>query len=68
MIFTLDQLMNAKLIGHPSAKKRRDRLGELLQIGQVNSKGLKKRLEMFRITPEQFDEVIATLDQEEQEK
>lgn len=66
--FTLHQLMDARLIGHPTSKRRRDRLAALLQIGQVNSKGLKKRLEMFRITSEQFNEVIETLDQEENEK
>ena len=35
-------LMEARLIGHPDAKRRRERLSELLQIGQVNGKGLKK--------------------------
>lgn len=58
-------LMNAKLIGHPEARRRRERLSERLKIGQVNGKGLKKRLEMFRITPEQLQEVIAGLDRED---
>ena len=49
----LADLMEAKLIGHPTAKRRRERLSELLQIGQVNGKGLKKRLEMFRIGQDQ---------------
>ena len=40
----LADLMAARLIGHPDAKRRRERLSELLQIGQVNGKGLKKRL------------------------
>lgn len=59
-------LMAARLIGHPDAKKRRDRLSELLQIGQVNGKGLKKRLEMFRIGYDKLEEAIRVLDEEEQ--
>ena len=42
-------LMNAQLIGHPDAKMRRNRLGELLQIGYTNGKQLQKRLSMFQI-------------------
>lgn len=61
----MSRLMDAQLIGHPQARRRRERLGELLQIGQVNGKGLKKRLEMFRITPDQLEEAIGVLDTEE---
>lgn len=68
IVFTLQMLMDARLMGHATSKRRRDRLAELLQIGQVNSKGLKKRLEMFRISTEQFYEAIATIDQEEKEQ
>lgn len=61
----LVDLMEARLVGHPDARRRRERLSELLHIGQVNGKGLKKRLEMFRITPEQLANTIAVLDKEE---
>lgn len=61
----LVDLMAANLIGHPDARRRRDRLSELLQIGQVNGKGLKKRLEMFRISSEKLREALAVLDKEE---
>lgn len=61
----LADLMAANLIGHPNARKRRERLSELLQIGQVNGKGLKKRLEMFRISNEKLVEVLKVLDKEE---
>jgi len=61
----LADLMTAKLIGHPDARKRRERLSELLRIGQVNGKGLKKRLEMFRIGHDELKEVINVLDEEE---
>lgn len=63
----LVDLMGARLIGHPDARKRREQLSEQLHIGQVNGKGLKKRLEMFRITPEQLKDAIAKLDREENE-
>lgn len=58
-------LLEEKLIGHPDAKKRRDRISELLQIGQVNAKGLKKRLEMFRIGQHQLMEALKVLHEEE---
>lgn len=61
----LVDLMAAKLIGHPDARQRRNRLSELLQIGQVNGKGLKKRLEMFRISSEKLKEALIVLDKEE---
>lgn len=60
----LHQLMEARLIGHPSAKARRDRLGELLQIGYTNGKQLQKRLSMFQIESEQLKKALAQLDQE----
>lgn len=60
-------LLDAGLIAHPKARRRRERLSELLQIGQVNGKGLKKRLEMFRITEEQLAKAIEVLDEEEKE-
>ena len=62
---SLGDLMAAKLIGHPNARRRRDRLSEMLQIGQVNGKGLKKRLEMFRISSEKLEEALIVLDKEE---
>lgn len=61
----LSMLMAARLIGHPESKKRRKQLSELLNIGPVNGKGLKKRLEMFRIELERLEEALDTLDEEE---
>ena len=58
-------LLDARLVGHPDAKRRRDRLSELLQIGQVNGKGLKKRLEMFRIGQHQLMEALKVLHEED---
>ncbi|MCM3758949.1 ribonuclease M5 [Sporosarcina aquimarina] len=59
-------LIEARLIGHPEAKKRRDRLSELLQIGQVNGKGLQKRLTMFRISETVLMQALLRIDEEEQ--
>lgn len=64
-VITLEDLMTARLIGHPQSKQRRDRLGEILNIGATNGKQLHKRLKMFQITEEQFGAAIAQLDQEE---
>jgi ribonuclease M5 len=58
-------LMQSRLVGHPDAKMRRNRLGELLQIGYTNGKQLQKRLSMFQIEIEQFDKALAQLDQED---
>jgi ribonuclease M5 len=63
---TVADLMNARLIGHPSAKNRRIRLGEILNIGMTNGKQLHKRLLMFQITFEQFAQAVAQIDREEQ--
>ena len=61
----LAQLVAAKLIGHPEARRRREQLGAYLRIGQVNGKGLKKRLEMFRISYEELVKALEVLDEEE---
>lgn len=63
---TIEDLLLARLIGHPQAKNRRNRLGEILNIGMTNGKQLHKRLIMFQITLKQFGEAVAQLDQEEQ--
>lgn len=63
---TMEDLLVARLIGHPQSKNRRLRLGEILNIGMTNGKQLHKRLTMFQITVEQFGQAVAQLDQEEQ--
>ncbi|WP_264990297.1 ribonuclease M5 [Lysinibacillus piscis] len=62
---TMEDLITAHLIGHPKAKARRDRLGEILNIGATNGKQLHKRLKMFQITEEQFGAAITQLNQGE---
>ncbi|WP_108307274.1 ribonuclease M5 [Metalysinibacillus jejuensis] len=62
---TREDLLVAHLIAHPSAKHRRQRLGEILAIGDTNGKQLYKRLIMFEISAEQFGKALAQLNQEE---
>lgn len=57
-------LVRLRLAGHPDARKRRDRLGEILMIGQTNAKGLVKRLAMFRIGRDEFLAALAAVDEE----
>ncbi|KGR76561.1 ribonuclease M5 [Ureibacillus manganicus] len=64
-VITLEDLMMARLIGHAKSKNRRNRLGELLNIGMTNGKQLHKRLLIFQITVEQFADAVRQLDQEE---
>lgn len=62
---TLDDLFDAGLIGGESSKRRRERLGVLLNIGYTNAKQLQKRLHMFQITKHDFIAALKTVMQEE---
>lgn len=62
---SVDDLIDAGLIGGNRSKDRRERLGELLRIGYTNGKQLHKRLKMFQIKQEEFAEAIQTILQEE---
>lgn len=62
---TLEDLIDARLIAHPSAKSRRTQLGILLNIGYTNGKQLQKRLHMFGITRQQFIRAVQALTQED---
>ena len=48
-------LIEAGLMSGADAKKRRQLLGEYLHIGYTNGKQLHKRLNLFQITPEEFE-------------
>lgn len=61
-LITLEDLIIAKLIGHPKSKERRKKLGDVLNIGMTNGKQLHKRLQMFQITIEQFASAVQQLD------
>ncbi|WP_276357712.1 ribonuclease M5 [Cohnella caldifontis] len=58
-------LLDAGLIIHPEAARRRERMGELLGIGYANGKQFLKRCTAFRITPKEFAEALEQLEKEE---
>ncbi|MDQ0157789.1 ribonuclease M5 [Robertmurraya andreesenii] len=60
-----EDLMFAGLMGGPSSKERREKLGRILRIGYTNGKQLHKRLMMFQITKEAFAEAVRAIQQEE---
>lgn len=60
-----EDLLAFGLIGGPKAKERRIKLGEQLRIGYTNGKQLVKRLQMFRISFHQFEQVMMEILQEE---
>ncbi len=62
---TPEMLMSAGLVAGPHAKKRRERLGDILQIGYTNGKQLGKRLTMFEITEDTFQQAMKTILEEE---
>ncbi|MBN2981213.1 ribonuclease M5 [Cohnella algarum] len=57
-------LMDAGLIVHASAARRRQRMGELLGIGYANGKQFYKRCVMFRISREEFLDALTQLERE----
>ncbi|MHA8110639.1 ribonuclease M5 [Lactobacillaceae bacterium Melli_B4] len=60
-----DVLLESDLVGGPSAKQRRQRLCDILNIGYVNGKQLAKRLQMFSITPAQFQQAMQQIEEEQ---
>lgn len=64
-IISVEELLESGLIGHPQAKRRREKIGELLNIGYANGKQLHKRLQMFRITKQEFADAVKRVLEEE---
>ncbi|MFT4415971.1 ribonuclease M5 [Fredinandcohnia humi] len=62
-----ESLLDAGLIGGSKAKERREKLGVILKIGYTNGKQLYKRLQMFQISKEAFDDAIAVVLQGEKQ-
>lgn len=60
------ELIAAGLIGTATAKKRRQALGERLNIGYVNGKQLQHRLRMFGISQTEFERTMKNIIREEQ--
>lgn len=59
-------LMEMGLLNDPSAKERRQKLGEALRIGYTNGKQLKKRLEMFAITEQTIRETLEAKEEKDE--
>lgn len=62
--FDRHDLAQAGLIGQPSSRYRRERLGQLLGIGYGNGKQMLKRLNLFQVSRAQFNQAIATITKE----
>lgn len=58
---TKSDLLSYGLIGGTGSKRRREKLGERLQIGHTNGKQLLKRLTMFNITKSQFERAMSQI-------
>ncbi|MBW1604807.1 ribonuclease M5 [Lactobacillus sp. Sy-1] len=58
-------LIESGLMGGTGAKQRRQKLCDILNIGYVNGKQLSKRLQMFSITPQQFDGALKQVEEEQ---
>ncbi|MFD2020234.1 ribonuclease M5 [Ligilactobacillus acidipiscis] len=63
---TQADLLAAKLISGPNARKRREVLCEFLRIGYVNGKQLYKRLNLFQVTPEEFKKALQYVNEMEE--
>ncbi|MBH0159013.1 MULTISPECIES: ribonuclease M5 [Fictibacillus] len=62
-----EDLMAAGLTGGPDSKHRREVIGRELRLGYMNAKQLHKRLNMFRVTPEEFEQALKALYSNEEE-
>ncbi|OIJ14474.1 ribonuclease M5 [Anaerobacillus arseniciselenatis] len=63
-----EELVALGLIGGKKARRRRERLGDLLKIGFTNGKQLYKRLIMFKISSEEFSKAIRQVIKEEKDE
>lgn len=59
---TMEELIEAGLIVHPDAARRRLEMGKLLGIGYCNGKQFYKRCTMFRISSDEFYAALRQMD------
>lgn len=57
-VFTMTDLMKARLVGTGDAKIRRNELGEILGIGQGNAKKMLQRLNGYQVTRQEFGKAL----------
>lgn len=62
--FSRADLVANNLMGSPAAKKRRERLGQLLGIGYGNAKQFLTRLNLFQVSRADFTAAIQQVNQE----
>ncbi|MBM7555171.1 ribonuclease M5 [Thalassobacillus pellis] len=67
-VITKHDLMTYGLLAGPGASRRREKLGERLNIGKTNGKQLLKRLSMFQISKDEFEAAMKALVQEENDE
>ncbi|MGX7394310.1 ribonuclease M5 [Carnobacterium mobile] len=67
-VITRQLLLDAGLIVGDFARKRREKLGERLNIGYTNGKQLQKRLQMFQISPDEVIQAMQRILEEENDK
>ncbi|PRO64387.1 ribonuclease M5 [Alkalicoccus urumqiensis] len=58
------ELHEAGFLAGPGARKRRERLGELLHIGYTNGKQLVRRMEQFQVSREEFYDAVRIMEEE----
>ena len=61
--FNMSDLLKAKMVGDVSAAKRREKASALLHIGYGNAKTFLKKLNHFSISREEWDKVIAAMEE-----
>jgi ribonuclease M5 len=62
-----EDLIAAGLTGRADSKKRREIIGAELRLGYMNAKQLYKRLNMFRVTQEEFQKALQVLYRNEED-
>lgn len=63
-VLTQADLLKTGLIGQPDSRRRRERIGERLNLGYVNGKQLLKRLQLFQISRADFEAAVDDLNEE----
>lgn len=61
---SMQDLMDAGLLHHPQAARRRLRMGQLLGIGYANGKQFYRRCRMFQITRSEFEQARKRMEEE----
>lgn len=63
--FTYADLARADLVNGAAARQRRERLGQILGIGYGNGKQFLHRLNLFRVSRQNFDQAVEQMDEED---